>query len=319
MVTPISETLAQTIPFEANAAKVINLEPSGFITGIDLLLKLNVTTDATNGGTPAEDAIARILKRIQIFSGKNIYFYVRDGRILKFRNVYQFKKVKEDALPTAAGVTQDVYALYKIRLGLEPTDPFDSSVVIPAEVLPSLSLEVLWGSAADLGSGYTINSGEIKLTIYKLQLDAGEKPHDIFPEGFVEPRFSVDEIAIDQVLSDLGFERNIPVGNVLHKIWLLQLDSADNRSDEEVSEVGIKDELNNIVPYRKDWKTLQSGDMMEYGLDQEYKGVAVIDLEELSGVPIGLDTEQYKAGQLKLAFTTLKTGGKVHAVYEQLI
>lgn len=307
------------IPFEANTPKELDLPTDGFITHIDLKMKLNVTTDATSGGTPNEDALARILKRVEVYSGEKWFYACRDGRFIKYNNFYEYGDVSEDALPTAAGVTQDVLALYRIHLGLEYSDNFDPTVVIPAEELNDLKMSVLWGAASDLGSGYTINSGEIEVILYRLLLESGEKPEDIFIEGYVEPRSNVIDAPIDDVVSDLGFQKNLPIGNVIRRIWLLIVDSNDNKSNTDVTEVGVKDENRNVWITRNSLDALRYTDKLQYRLKSLVDGFTVIDGEELSGIPLGLDTsEGFKVGDLKLGFTTTTTGGRIKAVIEQL-
>ena len=309
-------TLREKIPFEANAFKVLKLPRVGFVTRIELLLRLNVTTDPNNGGTPKEDALARILKSVRIeVPGGDIFFGVPDGRLLKLRNIIQFGKVHESDLPTAAGVTEDVYGKYIIHFGKNYTDPFDPTVVVPAEDIPDWQLYVLWGDASDLGSGYTINSGEITVTIQRIKED---EPGEIFEFTPVMPVQTPVEISIDETVSELGLQHDIPIGNVLDQILILVVDSNDNKSDGEVSEVGVLKPKERRIPYRIDWKTLTTKVEHDYGLQSYIPGFGVIDGEDIADTPIGLDLSMAEVGDYKLGFSTLRTGGKIKLVYEQL-
>ena len=80
MVKRVTDTMTETIPFVANKQKSIDIPTQGFITRIELLLRLNVTTDS-GGATPNEDAIARIIKSMRIeYPGQKTYFAIPDGR-----------------------------------------------------------------------------------------------------------------------------------------------------------------------------------------------------------------------------------------------
>ena len=309
-------TLTRKIPFQAGQEVTFKLDTVGYITRIELLLRLNVTTDATNGGVPAEDALARIIKSLRVeVPGGRPFFAVPDGRILKYMNVKDLGKVYEDALPTAAGVTADVYAKYYVYFGFEPADPFDPTVVIPARRLSDLQMVVRWGDATDLGTGYTINDGEITVTLRRIVLEADESEEDIWPEGINQPVMQPSELTIDAVKGELGLQDNLPTGNVLREAMILVLDSADNRSDAEVSEVGIVIPETQEKPFRVEWRTLVRETAMDAGLDAPVAGFAVIDFEDVAGHPIGLDLSMAEAGEWKLGFSTLRTGGRIKITY----
>ena len=308
----------EKIDFEANKYKELDLPTDGFITEIILKVKINVTTSA-DGATPNEDALARLIKRVEVRSGETSFYTAPDGRFLKWVNYYEFGDVAEDSLPTAADVTQDVKATYVIHLGFESSDKFDPTVVIPAEVLSSLKIQVLWGSASDLGTGYTINSGEIEVILHRLVLEKNEVPEDIFPRGYVEPRFNVADQPINATYSDLGLQVNAPIGNVIRRTWLMVVDNSDNRTNTDVSEVGVKDETRNVYLLKNSLDAIRYTDKLQYRLSQIVDGFAVIDAEDLSGLPIGFDTsEDYKPGDLKVGFTTTTTGGRIKLIFEQL-
>jgi hypothetical protein len=314
-----TKTLTDKLPFVANSKQSIRLPLEGYVTRYDLKLRINVTTGAS-GGAPKEDAIARLIKSMRIESaGGKVHFAVADGRQLKYMNYYDLAgQVHEDALPTAANVTADVYAQYYIYWGFNPLNPFDASVVLPARDTQNLVMSVDWGSASDLGSGYTINGGEITITQHQLLLDAGEKVSDLFPYGYVEPRYQATSIAIGAVVTDLKLQDDVPVGDVLRRVIILQLDSADNRSDAEVSELGILLPKERTIPFRIDWKSAVLKDRSEYNLPATITGLLMLDAEDLSGFPAGADLSGFAVGDVKLGFSTLRTGGSIKLAYSMI-
>jgi len=306
-----------TIDFAASSVKEVKLPTEGIVTRYDAILKLNVTTDATEGGTPKEDALMRIIKWLRIEGpGAKTYFAVSDGRLLKYRAIYDFGKFKEDDLPTAAGVTADVRALIPIYFGINPLDRFDTSTVIPALRLSELVMRVLWGAASDLGSGYTINSGQLDIIQYALVPEEGEPLSRFFPSGIPATRMEATTIDINELKSDLGLKHDVPTGDVLYRSLIMITDSADNRSDDEVSEIGVVVEKERFIPLRIPWKLLGDRDVVDYGLDSRITGVAMLDWEEVSGIPLGVDMSGLAEGDVKLGFTTVATGGKIYIMHE---
>ena len=317
MVKRVTDTLSETIPFKASAKRSIDLPTQGYITRIELLLHLNVTTDS-GGATPNEDALARILDSIRLeYPGHKTYFACPDGRLLKYKNYLDLGRIAEDSLPTSASVTQDVYAKYNIYWGFNPRDPFDPSVVVPAEELSNLRLTVLWGDASSLGAGYTINLGEIIVTIRRYDLESGETK--AFARR-IEPRMESVEKNIEEAVSDLGFQINVPVGLVLRETLIMVTDSADNRSDEEVSEYGVIFTKLDQTPYRVNWKSHVREIYTDRRLDQKITGLGVLYWRNIAkrGQEIGFDASPYKFGDIALGFSTVSTGGKIRAMFYQL-
>lgn len=319
MVKLITETLTQTLPFEANAIKTLKLPTTGYVTRYELLLRLNVTTDA-GGATAREDALARIIRSLRIeFPGARTYFGIPDGRLLKYLNYYDFKgQIHEDSLPTSASVTQDVYAKFNIYFGFAPRNPFDPTVVLPAGELSDLQFTVSWGNASDLGTGYTINEGEITITQRYIALEPGETRKHIFPKGINTPIMTPVTKSIDSIKSDLELQEDIPVGNVITRILLMVLDSAGNRTDDYVSEIGILKPRTKETPFRIKWKNSVLKDRHDYALPSSVTGVTIIDGEEVSGIPVGIDLSLTEVGEWKIGFTTEASGGEIKMAFIQV-
>ena len=133
----------EDLVYSANSTSRTKLPESGYITELNLKLKITVTTSST---TVLEDAAFRLIKSLRIkASGAKTYIDFSDGRQLKFHNMFQFRgKLVEDAIAgTASGGVY--YYDIPIHLGLDPMNAFDPTVVIPAVRLQDLTLEVTWG------------------------------------------------------------------------------------------------------------------------------------------------------------------------------
>jgi len=317
MVEYQTKTLTDTISIEASAEKTLDLPRNGYITHLDLLIKLNLDT-ATAGATPKEDPIDRFIDLLVIEAGARKFFAVEDGRQLKYLNLYDYQQIDEDSLPTSGGVSgQDVYAQRRIHFGFNPIDVFDPTSVIPAlkSQFTNLKLRVRFNAASELGTGYTLNSGEIKVTVYQLVLDE-EKEEEIWANGIIVPIMNAVELNVNAVKTDLGFEDDIPVGNVLYRTQILTLDSSANRSDGIVSEYGIKLPKVNKTPYKINWRTSVRKDKAQYHLPSTYTGVTVLDWEDISGLELGMYLSEFEKGDVKIGFTTLVSSGYIKLMHQ---
>ena len=287
----VAETQKTKIPFEANAWKTLKLPEYPGITQIDLLVKLNISTDATNGGTPAADAPWSILKNIQIVKGGK-YPIQATGWLLHVKNYYEHGGyIRADSLPTAAGATADVYFELVIHPGYYPERKDDLTVGINAADEETY-LQVLWGDASDLGTGYTINSGEIVVTVWHVP---GAKPRSL-------PAWEITEKTIDQTYSDLSLYVDLPVNKLIHKAVIDIRDSSGARSDSVVTEIGlVKTVPQKTELHRISYDAQKNDDRRRYRVDP-LTGEIVFDMLEVGYLDIkGVDW-------LKLAFSTGATG-----------
>ena len=316
MVRRVKETLAEVIAYEANKTKSIGLPRSGYITHIDLNLVLNVST-GTAGGTPKTDGLWRIIKALRIEAeGGRIFYAFPDGRVQKFKQILEYgSQFHEDSLPTAANVTQDVKAQIKLHTGLNPLDPFDPSIPIPADDLSQLKLSVLWGSESDLGDGYTVNSGQIEVTVAQLIFEGEAEKRSIYPEGPAIPKMTDVERSITSTQSDLREQFDLPTGDVLMRTYVMVTDSNDDYSDAEVSELGVVFAREKETPYRVKWDQARFEDRARYGLTSTLSGRVAVDYEDVTGNPLGIDLSGYETGEVKLGFTTVKTGGRIRLLH----
>lgn len=273
-------TLTDKHTFTANTTTTVDLPENTYITQIDCQIKLNVTPGSSV--STKEDHFGRIIDACSIKASRaRTFFDVSDGRQWQWWNYMVYEgQLALDALPAAGGSATDIYGMFRIHLGFDPTDPFDPSVVIPGPHVSNLEHRITWGSASDLGTGFTINSGEMTLTVYELSLEPGETEASIWTQGLVDPRVEARTIDIDAVYSNLSLTDDVPVGDILYQSLVMVVDSSDNRSDSEVSAVGVKLPKGRETPWDIDWYPLKSKTRSQFRIPSTVTGVTMIPWEE---------------------------------------
>lgn len=313
-----SYTLTEYHTFAASTTTQVDLPESGYITQIDCLLHLNVTGDTavTPKCTETQDELARIIDSSNIKASRaRSYFDISDGRQWKWWNHFNYEgELQMDTLPSA-GDTEDIYGLFRYHVGFDPTNPFDPTVPIPGCKLSNLQHNMTWGAATDFGTGYTINSGDMKLTISEITLDEGELESDLWPEGLVDPRVEARVLDIDATYSNLSMEDDVPVGDTLYQTVVMVVDSSDCRTDTNVSAVGVKFPKKRETPWDINWQPLKAKTRSLYRVPASVVGATMIPWEELSGRAVGLDLGAAQVGDARLCFTTTTNSGDIHLLY----
>jgi len=314
-----SYTLPETIKFTANKREEIKLPLSGYITHMNGILRLNVTTGAAP--SPVEDAMARIITGATIeAAGAQMFFYVTDGRQWYYRNYscYEGNLHDESDSLSKATTTADIRVYFPIHWGANVWDPFDRSVVVPARDLNNLIMTITWGGTGDLGTDITINSGEMTLTINELVPSPGETRADILPEGTLAPRFEPRIEDITSVAANLGLKIDVPVGAAMYTTDVMVVNSAGNRTNTDVSEIGIEWPKERKTPIRKDFLEWAYSNRLFRSTPATPTGITRISWADISGTPEGLDLSAAMEGDVKLGFTTTATGGKIHLLQYML-
>jgi len=320
--------LTDKITWGASSSQAIDLPDSGYITHIDCMFKLNVTVGATPG--LYEDAWARHFSSSRIkAAGAKTFFDVTDGRQWKYLSWFNYKgKIGEDAFPIAATAAADYYAVYPIHWGLNPYDKFDRTVVIPARELTNLVYEIAYGAATALGSGETINSGEVTFIVYELVPEPGELKEDIWPRGLISPRMEPRKTSITTTYASLGLEDEVPVGDTLHQTLIMHLDSSGNRTTTYCTEYGIKFPKRRMTPKEFDWRPAEWIAYRDFDLGGKEQlaassaaqatkltGVVLWPWSELTGDVAGLDLAAAVKGDCKFCFTIATANGTLHLLH----
>lgn len=306
-----SYTLATNHPFAASATTRVDLPRAGFITHLDHLLNLNITTAAA--ASVLEDAFWRIIKATRILAaGSKTFFSHIDARLWYYWMHHRYLgQIHQDTIPTAAGGPADFLAYLPLHLGFDPLNLFDAKVVIPGRDLQNLVEEVVWGTSADIGANQTVNAAAasyLQLTINEVALEPGEAVAQFFPAGFLLPRFESRSTAI-AIQSNLGFEDDVPVGDTLFQTTQIILTAGGLKSDVQASELGVKFPKVREIPMQIGWPVAVKQARSLFSLPATLIGAAMLPWERISRDPFGLDLKLAQAGDVKLALTTIVAGG----------
>lgn len=314
-------TLVDTHTYASATTTSIDIPETGYISHISCLLTLTTT-----GGSIvalAEDALAKIIAAMSITAagGKN-YYSISDGRQGFYKEYLRLEgKPQLESVIATAGVSQTVYLELIIHPGLNPFDPYDRSVVIPAAELSNLKHRMTWGAGATvLGDGITVSSASLKVTLNEWQLDPGESRDSLFPGGINVPLYEAREIDADDIKTNLGLTDNVPVGSVLNSIFvMIEGEDSKIRTDLELDEVGLSyPKQQKATPFRMDWLPLKFRSKSHYSIPTMPAGMTLIPLEWISRRAVGLDLTAAMVGDVQLAFTTLLGTSRIHLLYHSI-
>lgn len=316
-----SYTLADVHNFAASTTTRVELPKSGFITHIDHLLRLNITT--AGGATVLEDAAYRIIRgtRILAAGSKTFFTHSLDARLWHYWNMYRYLgQLHADTIPIAAGGPANFDFYIPLHLGFDPLNIFDGKVVIPARDLQNLVEEVVWGVSADIGANQTVNAAGasfLQLTINEVALEPGESVAQFFPAGFLLPRFESRQSTI-AIISNLGTEDDVPVGDNLFHTVVLILAAAGTRSDVDATEIGVKFPKVRETPMQMDFPTWVKQARALFSQPATSVGVALFPWERISRDPFGIDLTKAQVGDVKLALTTAVAAGSYNRLHYAL-
>lgn len=324
--------VSDTLDYTASTTKSIDIPETGYITELMLLLELYVTPSSIVSA--AQDALARILDAIKITAagGKN-YYSVEDGRQSLYDAYHQYQgQLLHDPLPSAGGSAATVRMLIPLHFGLDPFDPFDKSIIIPAAELSNLKLEVTWGAASALGTGFPVTAGSsrIRAFVRELTLEKGETREVIWPGGINVPLYESRSIGLTTTASNLGKTDDVPVGSMLHSALVMVVDSSNDRSDANVTEVGTKYPKLALEEYRvNNMYALKAMNRKQFLLPgtlvgqpatwlSDLAGCFKFRFQEITGRAIGMDLSTAMTGDVKLGFTIGVGSGTIFILYKSI-
>ena len=314
LVTPIT----QTASYSANQTASIDVNLSGYVTQIDVDITLNVT--AGTSVTPySDDEALRIIKALK-FTASNAKDFIsfRDGREAYWLSYLKSQgQAQADSLPSP-GSTDDVVIQFSIHPGGNFGNPFDKSRVIPLRGLSNVQMQITWGSASDLGTGYTVNSGSMAITVYHAILEKGESEKEAFEglDHLMVPRYIPVEYSIDAVYSSYGFSKNVPTGAYIRDAMIMVLNSSDVRSNSDVSAVRVATNTGEMRWKQDDFARWLRAVRQQLYLPAALTGVGMIFFRDITGKPYGLDMVGASLGDWTLDFTTAASDGKIKVIYE---
>jgi hypothetical protein len=315
----VTKTLVDTATWAASSQRQVDLPMEGAITRIVIEYDLTVT-GVLAADTNAEFAQHKPIQNLKITGGggKNYLGAVGDqmGRLLHFLNLKDFPGVSFHK----AMATNTVYGCIVLHFGSRPRDmygrdnPFDLTAFIPAKDESNLKLTWDTTQAADIcDTAIDISAGTMRFTVYEV---LGLPKLD----GMI-PVSSTVQYAHSANFSDLGAQFDVPTGQYIRRIALLQQDATAISSggplvaNDEIGRVGLLLPKENRRLIEIDWEALISeggiprvAAMTAAGAvtkpaDQNVAGFGVLDMRKYGHPEYGLDLRNYATGDVKLGLT----------------
>ena len=151
--------------------------------------------------------------------------------------------------------------------------------------------------------------------MHELALEPGETEAEKFPDGLISPRIEARVKTIDEIVSNYGFERNVPVGDVLYETEIMILDSDGDRSDDEITGMEIKFPKQRRMPFERAWRQLRAATRRKYRVSTTPVGVTLFPWEEITRRAVGIDMKMAQEGDVVMGFTTAVEDGSLHLVH----
>lgn len=310
-VYPITDSL----DFTASTTKNIDIPQSGYITELSFLFTIRVT--AAGGASANNDALARLINAARLTaSGAKNYFDISDGRQWYYWQFFNYEgQISGDSLPSA-GSSSDVTLALKIHWGLNPYMDTDRTIILPSPELQNIKMELDWGSASDLGTGYTISASDSKaeVTVTELALESGELRESVWP-SLLSPRFQARELAISATATNLGKEDDVPVGDVLYQTTGIILDSSGDRTNSNVTEIGVKFPKERRTPFKRKFNELRAYSRTKFRTTSTVTGVYMLPWEVITDKEKGIDLRTAQTGDVKLGHTVAVGSGTIHNLH----
>ncbi len=299
-------TDTNNLAWSAGAKTTQEINRVGYITHMNMKLAATYNT-ASSGLSGDEDNLAKLITGISLSSAGRDFYSVNYGPLALFLSRIQYANaIRSDALSTSTSQTGVVdYMQLAMHLGLKFNDPVDKTVVIPAIDLPSLGLNLTWGSATSIGTGYTVTAATLYWTITEILLQRGETIQSVVPGGVAYPRMNATSDVLTAAYGNLSKTYDLPTGDIL--AWIMVMVNGGTslaRCNNFVTEMGINFAREAQTIYKTTFQDETMLTRQRFGLQNDYKGVAFLPLSIVSNDELGFNLQGYNIGEAKLGFTT---------------
>jgi len=268
----------------------IPLDLRGYYT--ELLIKL--TLDVETGSSPSTAPLwyANLLNSIKIEPSNSAPFIsLDDGRYLYYEDYLRSEGSLDIPELPGANLRQTITWQLPVHFGDEYRNEHDVSDVIPTRGLNDLRFRMRWGSASDLGTGYTIHSGSVELEVSYVTLQPGVRESQAFPgipfpgktrlPCLWRPHWHTQQIRDIQIAySGFGLKESLPQKLYLREVLILVLDDTDSLVDTILTELQIRDRGGSDF-LTKSWIGLERENMRDFRLPSRLIGVGWVDLKRL--------------------------------------
>ena len=290
-----------TIDYTASTTKKMALPRNRFIQAVYLYVK--ITGDTAGTIVVDEEKAAALIKRVRIETGG-----MDNPLDLKGVDLWRFNKYNQGVVPrnsliSTVSQTDVTLGEYQAKMAFALSqNPLEATHLLPAHMLSSLDLVVDWNAAADLGTGYTVDSVDAKVAVKEVDMTEEDLAR-LTKRGGLRGIYLTDrEKNVAATNSAFGFKLELPVGRMIARMLLTAIDNSV-RNATLVTDYKVRREK----PPKEDlwgpnpWDTGLVRDVYEQGLDEGDldTGVSFLDFLTLGGLSgVGL-----KPGELELQAT----------------
>lgn len=306
--------LSDTIGYVAGTTANVDIPKSGYITELNFLFTIRVT--AAGGASGKEDPLARLINAARLTaSGAKNYFDISDGRQWYYWQFFNYEgQISGDSLPV--GTSDDITLALKIHWGLDPYLDTDRTIILPSPELQNIKMEIDWGDTTDLGTGYTITAAnsEAQITITELALEAGELRESVWAT-MLSPRFEAREIPLSATSTNLGKTDDVPVGDVLYQTTELVLNSSGNRTNTNITEIGVKYPKERRTPFKRKFNEMRAYARTKFRTTSTVSGAFMLPWQVLTDKEKGIDLRGAQVGDVQLGHTVGTGSGTIHLLH----
>ena len=294
-IVPNERPLGTLILKDNEKDNIFKLPQDGAFRWIHGKIKMNLTNGAT-APTFREDDILRYIDSIGIRRNNKTFKYNLPLDMINLKSLYETGKPLYKVEPSSvAGATYDVEVDFVIHFAEKIFNDSDVSALLQTKNLTNLDLVVSTGDSDDIASANspTINSREIEFDCrdYTGDID-GKDINDntqIQLTDFIE---TIDEINLEENKTQYRNPQviDLPAGSsVLEQILVVKDDGT--RSNNLVTDFKVRRVRNPRGDFiEKNWKSANSKNKEDFGLDNPVTGVFKYDWTEKLGSRFGLIT-----------------------------
>lgn len=279
-------------------------------TVIRALAKINY--DSTTGAVPTEDGIAKLVKgvAIQINLGPKLCEVQDLSQLVQYMQHLKRGRLEHDQ-PAASKTAEEARVELEFNLPLNFVEPFDASVAIPAQAaeISDIHLVGTWGTAADLGTGFTINSGSISVIddFGWVCSEAGFRAN-FPPEERLMPNWYFGQQTFTGAVANFGQMLDLRPSVVVRNVFLIAKNAAGARNDSIVSEFALKLYDNSYILGPLTWAEYQARMADDLDMDK-ITGCILIDCTKFNKefcYESGIQVE--KTADIQVVYTTTAAG-----------
>ena len=278
-------------------------------------MRIDITGDTAGSGTTDEDLLAALLTQVRVIANGGDFRIAAPAADLWRYGKLRSQFALTNTLITAISQTDVELGVLEFSidftLGQNPrTNKLDLRALLPAHMFTSLVLEIDIGATSVLGTLYTLDSGNVRITVEEVSLNGAEVKELVRPGRFFSYYLTAQEHTISAAAVNFGFNVDLPVGKIIRKVMLTSIRNSLRVDGDDVALTGVhafrvRDKRRGDVDLIENaWLMSQSQDRHQWGIAPD-AGVTVADLDAVGS----LDARGYTNGQVQVQANTQAPAG----------